>query len=619
MNHPRHFIRHSLFAAILAISVTAHAQVPQLIHYQSRVAVGTVNFEGSGQFKFALVNTNGSSTYWSNDGSSVAGSEPTAAVTLPVSKGLYTVHLGDTTLANMTAIPASVFTNADVRLRVWFNDGPNGSQMLTPDHRIAAVGYAMMAGTVADGSITSAKIANGAIGSTQLASGAVGATQLASGAVGAAQLADGTITAAKMADGAITPDKLAKPVRTGSVPSSSMAMDPTGAVFTVPFNPVFGAVPNVMLTMDAADGGLPSKAKLTLTGRTVGQFTARVSPGTSDPLTSMTPIDVDTGGNYSGKASLVVVNGNPASSCYDSSNGDLKYVRAADPNGATWNTPVTVDAFGGFDVGGHNSLAIVNGNPAIAYLDNTNQNLKYVRASDANGTSWGAPLIVDAPGNTGEHPSLSVVNGNPAICYCDTSNGKLRYARATDSNGTSWGAPVDLDNANSSPITLLVVNGKPAVSYRKSVNQGWYVRSNDVSGTSWGTPVNVYIGTGGAMAIVNGRPAICSYGYSSYVRANDADGTSWGTPVQLPGTANSLAVINGYPAIFGDGVYMRSLNADGTVWSNFVSVTGNASGVTSLTLINGQPAMISTSPGDLKFIRAGASQPFNVLWMALEP
>ncbi len=138
------------------------AQVPQLISYQGRVVVGTTNFDGSGQFKFALVNTNGSTTYWSNDGTSANGSEPTNAVALPVSKGLYSVLLGDTALGNMTAVPNSVFSNSDVRLRVWFNDGTNGSQLLSPDQRIAAVGYAAMAANVPDGAIGSAQLAAGA-------------------------------------------------------------------------------------------------------------------------------------------------------------------------------------------------------------------------------------------------------------------------------------------------------------------------------------------------------------------------------------------------------------------------------------------------------------------------
>ncbi len=129
------------------------------------------SFQGAGQFKFALVSGAGTTTYWSNDGTSTAGAPPTAAATLTVTRGLYSVLLGDTSLVSMTAIPNGVFGNADVRLRVWFNDGVHGSQLLTPDQRIAAVGYAMTATTVADGAITAAKIAPGAVGSAQLASG----------------------------------------------------------------------------------------------------------------------------------------------------------------------------------------------------------------------------------------------------------------------------------------------------------------------------------------------------------------------------------------------------------------------------------------------------------------
>ncbi len=116
----------------LALCLDAAAQVPRLINYQGRVSVGAVNFEGAGQFTFALVSSNGTTTFWSNDGSS----EPAAAVTLVVTKGLYSVLLGDTALGNMTAVPAAAFTGPDVRLRVWSNDGVRGSQLLTPDQRV---------------------------------------------------------------------------------------------------------------------------------------------------------------------------------------------------------------------------------------------------------------------------------------------------------------------------------------------------------------------------------------------------------------------------------------------------------------------------------------------------
>jgi hypothetical protein len=179
----------SLF--LLAFPPAASAQVPQLINYQGRVIVDGVNFDGAGQFKFALVNTTGTSTYWSNDGSSTAGSQPTAAVTLTVTKGLYSVLLGDATLANMTIVPATVFTHGDVHLRVWFNDGTHGFEQLAPDKRIAAVGYAMMAADVPDGIVTTSKIADGAITASKISAGAVGTSQLAPGAASANLAASG--------------------------------------------------------------------------------------------------------------------------------------------------------------------------------------------------------------------------------------------------------------------------------------------------------------------------------------------------------------------------------------------------------------------------------------------
>jgi len=129
------------------LSLVVHAQVPQLINYQGRVAVSGTNFNGVGQFGFALVDGSGATTYWSNDNTSTGGGKPAAAVSLTVSKGLYSVLLGDAALPNMTAVPATVFSHSDVRLRVWFNDGSHGWQQLTPDQRIAAVGYAMMSVT----------------------------------------------------------------------------------------------------------------------------------------------------------------------------------------------------------------------------------------------------------------------------------------------------------------------------------------------------------------------------------------------------------------------------------------------------------------------------------------
>jgi hypothetical protein len=169
-----HFALRCIAVLLTLVVVSAPAAVPQLISHQGRIAVNGTNFEGAGQFKFALVNSGGTITYWSNNNTSTAGSEPTAAVSLTVTKGLFAVLLGDTSLTNMSALPTNVFDNEDVRLRVWFNDGSTGFQLLPPDQRLTASPYALnaakadVATTVTDGSITSAKIAAGAVGNASL-------------------------------------------------------------------------------------------------------------------------------------------------------------------------------------------------------------------------------------------------------------------------------------------------------------------------------------------------------------------------------------------------------------------------------------------------------------------
>jgi hypothetical protein len=115
---------------------------------------------------------------------------------------------------------------------------------------------------------------------------------------------------------------------------------------------------------------------------------------------------------------------------------------------AGWNAPVPATVDSTDDVGEYTSLAVVDGNPAISYYDWDNGDLKYVRATTADGSSWGSPLIVagDGGADVGLYTSLAVVDGNPAISYYDNGSGDLKYVRATDSPGSSWGRPVTLDS-----------------------------------------------------------------------------------------------------------------------------------------------------------------------------
>src|ERR1019366_5798982 len=169
--------RYLCIAAWLAIGQpAAQAQVPQAITFQGSLSVGGKPYTGAGLFKFVLVNSNGTASFWSNDGSSVGGGQPTQASTNPVTSGLFTVVLGDT---NMEPVSWTVFTNSDVRLRIWFNDGTNGFAVLSPDQRMTSAGYAMMAAGVPNGAVTSNNLAAGAVSTPSLASGAVTSAQLA--------------------------------------------------------------------------------------------------------------------------------------------------------------------------------------------------------------------------------------------------------------------------------------------------------------------------------------------------------------------------------------------------------------------------------------------------------
>jgi formylglycine-generating enzyme required for sulfatase activity len=131
-----------LFLTPLFLTLSIHA-APPLISYSGQVSVDGQPFTGTGLFKFAFVDANGQFSYWSQDGTSSAGSEPTGQVSVPVSAGLYSVMLGDTALTGMSAIAESIFANHnDVHLRIWFSDG-QGFELLTPDRRFASVPYSL--------------------------------------------------------------------------------------------------------------------------------------------------------------------------------------------------------------------------------------------------------------------------------------------------------------------------------------------------------------------------------------------------------------------------------------------------------------------------------------------
>ena len=224
--------------AVLTLASVGQAQVPEIITYEGFVTSEGTNFNGEGYFKFALID-NTPETYWSNDGTSFDGLEPVTSVPIDVIEGSFMLGLGDANLDNMEPIPADVFSNPDIYLRIWFDDGVNGFSLLTPDEQMTSVGYAMVAAqmpedaidgsaiapdsietehlgvqsvtetALADGSVTTAKLADNAVTEAKIAENAISADQIVDGTVSTDELANGSVTNMKLADDAVTTEKVA--------------------------------------------------------------------------------------------------------------------------------------------------------------------------------------------------------------------------------------------------------------------------------------------------------------------------------------------------------------------------------------------------------------------------
>jgi len=132
---------------MLSFSWASAADVPFIMNYQGSVkTTGGMPYNGNGFFKFALVDQAGTTTFWSNDNTSAAGSEPTASVAIPVSNGLFSVKLGDTSIANMTTdLSGTALDSTVTYIRTWFSDDDVTFTQLSPDQQIVSGAYAIRA------------------------------------------------------------------------------------------------------------------------------------------------------------------------------------------------------------------------------------------------------------------------------------------------------------------------------------------------------------------------------------------------------------------------------------------------------------------------------------------
>ena len=325
---------------------------------------------------------------------------------------------------------------------------------------------------------------------------------------------------------------------------------------------------------------------------------------------------------YSYYTDLEVVNEYPAVSYINYVLEELTYVRATDPLGMTWGEPVTVDDADYQWSYSRASLAVVNGYPAIAHYSEDRE-LKYTRANDTNGDSWGSPFVL-ADVRTGvgdDHDlSLAVIDDRPAITYNGREPEGVVYLRALDADGDSWGSPIQVSLLYvQHTCSMAVVNGRPAISYWDRMD-GYclkYVRATDAEGNTWGSPIALECMSAekSSLAAVNGSPAISYTGYLGdtavlkYVRALDSNGNVWGAPLIVEsepevGYWPTLVTIHGRPAISyaassGDTCvlkYVQAADPDGTIWHSPMTVQlpeSDQDGATYMSManVNGHPGI----------------------------
>ena len=122
----------SLFILILPLAVSSAAPIA----YSGKVAVNGVNLDGVAQFRFTLVDQNGS-VLWNH------ADEANASVSVNVEGGHYSILLGE----SMNPIPAGLFLDHPVvYLQVHMNVGNTNFLHLQPDQRIVSAAHALSAG-----------------------------------------------------------------------------------------------------------------------------------------------------------------------------------------------------------------------------------------------------------------------------------------------------------------------------------------------------------------------------------------------------------------------------------------------------------------------------------------
>lgn len=430
---------------------------PFIVNYQGQIWEGEVPFDGTGYFKFAVVDPLGTIFYWSNDGTTdPEEGAPHEFITLPVSNGYFSVNLGDNNLGFID-LNADAFAEPETYLRVWFS--PDGSDPFTqmPDQVIAAVPYALQA--------QNAELAETAL----MANEAVHSS---------------FSTSADLLDGH---DSAEFQLRVAGVCPPGQAIGGIGEDGTVICNAppthtlrTLGAGHELVDAMVDIVEGSDGLAVIAYYNATSGDL--NVFHCNDRNCNSGTNQIVDSTGNVGMYPSIAIETHNfyPLISYYDYTNGDLKVAHChnVDCSSRTISVP---DPTG--DVGYDTSITIGgDGWGLISYYNLTNQNLKVAHCDNTDCSSFTITAL-DQTGDVGSGSSITTnTNGLGLISYYDYTNDNVKLAYCANAACTSTTNMGTVASGGGYGGTSLAIgsDGFPLVIYKDSLTFDlWVVHCTD--------------------------------------------------------------------------------------------------------------------------------------------
>ena len=532
-------------------------------------------------------------TYWSNDGTSSAGSEPAAAVGVPVSNGLFTVILGDPTLANMEAMSPALFTQPDLQLRLWFSDGVNDFAALSPPQNLTPAPYASFAGGASN--------LLGNIAATQL-TGSLPVSQL-TGTVPLAQLPASVVTnnaSSVNLNGAFTGNGAALTNLQLAAIGQPGTFSLLSGYFAPPVTLNVGMWPSSVVAADAngdgpldlicANNGGNTLTVLTNNGR--GGFGSSATLNVGNGPQCVAAADVNGDGHpdlicaNSADNTLTVLTNNGSGGF--GSNATLNAgsypvcVVAADITGDGWPDLICANSEG-------HTLTVLTNNGSGVFGSNATLNVGStpfsVAAADVNGDGRLDLICANSGGNTltvltnngsggfGSNATLNVGRSPQCVCAADVNgDGRLDLICANSGGGTltvltnngsgGFGSNATL-HVGSNPVSVVAADvngdGKLDLICANSEGNTLTVLTNNGSG-GFGFNATLNVGSNPDCVVAadvngDGRPDL--------ICANIND--------------NTLMVILNLPAVSANGNFNGNFN--GTLGGNALTINDGQSGL----------------------------------------